>query len=131
MLTRRVIELGPLEQAVMDFVWDRGGPVTVREVHGAVGTRRGLAYTTVMTVIDRLWRKRLLQRRRVGRAYLYEPRATREEHAAQLVRKVLAGAKDRRSVLLGFVRSVDEGDLEELERLVREARRARGSDRGR
>ncbi|GBC86143.1 Transcriptional regulator BlaI [bacterium HR12] len=131
MLTRRVIELGPLEQAVMDFVWDRGGPVTVREVHGAVGTRRGLAYTTVMTVMDRLWRKRLLQRRRVGRAYLYEPRATREEHAAQLVRKVLAGAKDRRSVLLGFVRSVDEGDLEELERLVREARRARGSDRGR
>ncbi|HWO71091.1 MAG TPA: BlaI/MecI/CopY family transcriptional regulator [Actinomycetota bacterium] len=131
MLARRVTELGPLEQAVMDFVWDRGGHVTVREVHGAVGSGRGLAYTTVMTVMDRLWRKGLLQRRRIGRAYLYEPRITREEHAAQLVRKVLAGVKDRRSVLLGFVRSVDDVDLAELERLVRDARRAKRSDRGR
>ncbi len=92
----------------MDFVWDRGGHVTVREVHGAVGSRRELASTTVITVMDRLWRKGLLRRRRDGRAHLYEARVTREDHAAQLVRKVLAGAKDRHSVLLGFVRSVDE-----------------------
>lgn len=130
-MAKPAVELGPLERAVMEFVWDRDGAVTVRDVHGAVGVRRRLAYTTVMTVMDRLWRKGLLARHRAGRAYLYEPRATRDEHTAHLVRKVLAGAKDRRSVLLGFVRGVDEADLAELERLVRAAQRERRSHRTR
>ncbi len=112
----------------MEYVWDRGGPVTVREVVGAVGASRGLAYTTVMTVMDRLWRKGLLSRRRAGRAYAYEPRGTREDHAAELVRQVLAGARDRRSVLLGFLRVASSDELAELERLVAEARRERPGD---
>lgn len=120
-------EFGPLEQAIMDHVWDHELPVTVRHVFEAVGERRGLAYTTVMTVMDRLWRKRLLKRTKRGRAFAYEAGTTREQHTARLVQRVLAGAQDRRSVLLGFVQAVDRDDLAELERLVHDARRKPGA----
>ena len=74
-----------------------------------------------MTVLDRLWRKGLLSRKRVGRAYVYRARRTRDEHVAALVGQMLAESKDRRSVLLGFVRSVDPADLGELRRMIRAA----------
>lgn len=122
-------ELGPLERAVMDYLWDRGEAATVRQVFDAIGSRRDLAYTTVMTVMDRLWRKKLLSRGQLGRAYVYRARGSREDHTALLVRKVLAGAKDRRSVLLGFVQAVNQDDLLELERLIRTAQRERGARR--
>lgn len=121
----RIAELGPLEQIVMDHLWRADAPVTVREVFEHVGRRRGLAYTTVMTVMNRLWRKRLLRRTKAGRAFVYQASSSREEYEARLVRHVLRGARDRRSVLLGFVAAVDEEDLAELERLVRQAQRER------
>ncbi len=123
-------ELGPLERAIMDHIWVQSGPVTVREVLDAVGARRGLAYTTVMTVTDRLWRKGLLTRKKVGRAFIYSPRMTRQDYSAALVKRVISAVNDRQSVLLGFVRSVDERDLAELERLVKKAQQERRSRRG-
>ena len=122
-------ELGPLETEIMDHAWKRDGPVTVREVVDSVGARQGLAYTTVMTVMERLSNKGFLVRRKAGRAYSYEQRLSREDYSASLVRSVLAASKDRRSVLLGFVRSVRQEDLKELERLVKRAQRERGSGR--
>lgn len=119
-------ELGPLERTVMEFVWDHEGDVTVRDVMDAPGARR-LAYTTVMTVLDRLWRKGFLARRRMGRAYVYRVRRTREQHVSRLVGEVLAGSKDRHGVLLGFVRGVDPQDLGELRRVIREVERERKS----
>jgi predicted transcriptional regulator len=119
-------ELGPLEQIVMDHLWRAEAPVTVRDVFERVGKRRRLAYTTVMTVMNRLWRKGLLRRDKAGRAFAYQASTSREEYETRLVRRVLAEARDRRSVLLGFVRAVDEEDLAELERLVRQAQRDRG-----
>lgn len=120
-------EFGPLERVIMDHVWDHEQPVTVRQVFDAVGKRRGLAYTTVMTVMDRLWQKRILKRSKPGRAFVYEARISREEHTASLVQRVLSRARDRNSVLLGFVQAVDGDDLAELERLVHDARRKRGA----
>ena len=116
-------ELGPLEAEIMDHAWKRSGPVTVREVVDSVGARHRLAYTTVMTVMERLSNKGFLIRRKVGRAYSYEPRLSRDDYSAGLVRSVLAASRDRRSVLVGFVRSVKEDDLKELERLVKQAQR--------
>ncbi len=52
--------LGSLERAVMDQLWDTGGPQTVRQVHQALSAQRDLAYNTVMTVLQRLSRKRLV-----------------------------------------------------------------------
>lgn len=128
-MARLIGELGPLEAEIMDLAWRRGAPLTVRDAVDSVGARHRLAYTTVMTVMQRLSKKGFLVRMKAGRAYAYEPRLSREDYSAGLVRSVLAASKDRTSVLLGFVRSVPERDLKELERLVKQAQRVRGSGR--
>ena len=118
-------ELGPLERGIMDVIWDDPGvEVSVRDVLGS-SVGRGLAYTTVMTVLDRLWRKGYLARRRSGRAYLYRAKKTRDEHVEILVANVLASVDDRRSALLGFVRGVDDEDLESLRAAITRVRRER------
>ena len=68
---------GPLEAEVMDVVWAAAGPVSVRDVAERLNDGRSepLAYTTVMTVMSRLAQKHVLERRREGRGYLYEPSA--------------------------------------------------------
>ena len=128
-MAKLIGELGPLEAEVMDHVWTRGDPVTVREMVDSVGVRNNLAYTTVMTVMERLSTKGFLVRRKVGRAYSYRARLSRDDYSTALVRSVLAASRDRRSVLLGFVRSVKEDDLKELERLVKQAQREGRSGR--
>lgn len=117
-------ELGPLERTVMDYVWKRGVEVTVRDVlESAVDS--SLAYTTVMTILDRLWRKGFLRRSRVGRAYVYRAKGTEQEYLSGLMNLVLTGAVDRRSVLLGFVRGRDQQDLAELRSMIGEVERER------
>ncbi len=118
------VELGPLEQRVLDHLWRREEPVTVREVHSALG--RDLAYTTVMTTLDRLFKKGLLVRKPDGRAFRYTARATREAFSASLVRGLLARLFKRGAapapLLASLVDAVGEHDREllpELERLVR------------
>src|ERR1700735_4802439 len=69
-------QLGPLEERLLEALWERGN-ATVRDlVNGAC---QGLAYTTVMTTLDRLFKKKLLSRETDGRAFRYAPRFTREE----------------------------------------------------
>lgn len=121
--------LGPLERSVMDLIWDgEGAEVTVRDVLEA-GVGGGLAYTTLMTVLDRLWHKGLLSRRRAGRAYVYRARADRSDYLAGLVNQVLEGSDARRSVLLGFVKDANETELAELRAAIRRAERERRSAR--
>ena len=82
--------LGDLERAVMEHLWTHeesgGGALTVREVHDTVGAPRDLAYTTVMTVLDRLAKKGLVRQERTGRAYRYRPAASREDLTARALR---------------------------------------------
>ena len=108
----------------MEHLWEHDAPATVRDVVEALASRQ-LAYTTVMTVLDRLWSKGFVSRRRRGRAYLYRPKVTREQYTGRLVEQVLAGARDRRSVLLGFLRESDPSELAELRSLIREVERER------
>jgi BlaI family transcriptional regulator, penicillinase repressor len=117
-------ELGPLERRIMEALWKQGIEATVRDLLDAPGVR-GHAYTTIMTVADRLKQKGFVSRRRVGRAYVYRAARSREEHIQGLVQQTLSGWKDRRSVLLGFLRGVDDADLGELRRLIRELERER------
>lgn len=102
--------LGALERDVMALAWDRP-EVSVRDACDRLGT--GVAYTTVMTTMDRLFKKGLLVRRKVGRAFLYRAAATRHE----LENAVL-------SSLVDVVSERDRALLDELERLVREKRRS-------
>ena len=112
--------LGELERAVMEHLWaqaDAGaGPTTVREVHDHVGAERDLAYTTLMTVLDRLAKKGLVSRERDGRAWRYAPVGSREQLTARALRDTLGGLAptDRRAAMLHFL---DEASAEEIDDL--------------
>ena len=80
---------GELEQAVMDILWSHPSNLSVRDVHELLSSDRDLAYTTVMTVLDRLAKKGLLLRNLDGRAWLYSPARSRVDEAAKEVRELL------------------------------------------
>jgi predicted transcriptional regulator len=119
--------LGPLEVRVVEILWKRRAPVTVRDVQPDLG---GLAYTTVMTTLDRLYKKGLLRRHKEGRAFLYSTRITPHELQQTLAQRLvgwLLGAtrESVRPLLSGLVDTLGEADgalLEELERMIRERR---------
>ena len=68
-----MVSRGELEQQVMVLLWRAGEPLTVADVQELLARERDLAYTTVMTVLDRLAKKGLARRERRGRAWCYEP----------------------------------------------------------
>ena len=120
--------LGKLEREVMDEAWRRG-VVSVREVYRAFDER--MAYTTLMTTLDRLYKKGLLERRKEGRAFLYSPRVSREQLERGVAEDVIdgllgRGAESVEPVLACIVDTVSDHDralLDELDRLVQEKRR--------
>lgn len=123
--------LGDLERAVMDHLWDvcdtdPATTITVRDLHQALESDRRLAYTTVMTVLDRLARKELVVQERDGRAYRYRARAGRAEMTAALMHDALEdfAHDDRRTALVAFV---DVASPDEIEALQQALDRVRGS----
>jgi predicted transcriptional regulator len=101
--------LGDLERDVMAQLWEAGEPLTVRQVHERLSARRDLAYTTVMTVLDRLAKKGVVTQQRADRAYRYAAAQSREEMTAALMLDALQGAPDgavRDAALAHFVGQV-------------------------
>ncbi|MFG3702265.1 BlaI/MecI/CopY family transcriptional regulator [Micromonospora sp. NPDC047620] len=94
--------LGPLESEVMNRLWAVDAPLTVRQMVDSLADK-GLAYTTVMTVLDNLHRKGWAERDLVGRAYRYRPRISREEHVSQVMADALSSASDQHAALARFV----------------------------
>ncbi len=99
----------------MDQLWSADEPQTVRQVHEALAERRELAYTTVMTVLQRLAKKNLVVQQRDDRAHRYAPVHTRDELVASLMVDALQQADEvgsRRAALVHFVEQVgaDEAD---------------------
>ncbi|MGH8298335.1 MAG: BlaI/MecI/CopY family transcriptional regulator [Steroidobacteraceae bacterium] len=122
------LELGPLELKVLEVLWERNRASTVRNVQPSFPR---LAYTTLMTTLDRLYRKGVLRRFRLGRAFGYEPRCSRDELLGQMVSgrvtELLEFGGDSTVLLSTLVEAVGHADaelLDELETLVR-AERAR------
>jgi predicted transcriptional regulator len=119
--------LGRLELAVMEVVW-RGGEGCVRDVQAALA--RPAAYTTIMTTLDRLYKKGFVTRRRDGRAFVYSATLTRQEIEATMTAGLLKGlladdASVARPFLSHLVDAMGERDdqlLDELEQLVRDKR---------
>jgi predicted transcriptional regulator len=112
--------MGELERAVLEILWDGDeGPVTVRHVHQRLAASRRIAYTTVMTVLDRLTRKGLVTQHRDVRAFRYSPGRSREELTADLMHEVLEefAVGDSRVALVRFV---DRASPDEI-RALREA----------
>lgn len=101
------VRLGPLERRVLEALWARAVNARVRDLQPAFP---GIAYTTLMTTLDRLHRKGVLDRVPDGRAFAYRPRVTRAEAVL--------------SFLVDEVGTLDADTLDALEQLVRERRRA-------
>ncbi|MDN5727448.1 MAG: BlaI/MecI/CopY family transcriptional regulator [Propionibacteriales bacterium] len=111
-----ITSLGELERAVLDRLWAADRPLSVRDVHTSLAGERDLAYTTVMTVLDRMAKKGLVQRERAaaGRAWWYHATQTRDEMSAEVMDSAMGDrSEDRSAALLAFVDrvSADEADL--------------------
>ncbi len=114
--------LGELERAVMDRLWSAGGPLAAAELRDGLADR-GLALTTVHTVLSRLEQKGFVVHDD-ARPRRFLARGTREDHAAELMHEVLGQSGDRQAVLARFVGGVDPDEV----RLLRELLAAAGPD---
>ncbi len=118
--------LGELELEIMRVVW-RHESVTVREVSAALSQKRVLAYTTVMTVMNRLAEKGLLLAEKRGKTGHYHAALTRAEFEAQTVGEVVQSLLDDfggELAISQFVKQLAEADPEQLARLAELARQA-------
>ena len=116
---------GELEAVIMDRLWSWGGTATVREVFDSVQAERTIAYTTVMTVMDNLFHKGALTRERDGKAWRYEPTATREEYSARLMREALDASPAPDMVFAHFVENMTDEESQTLRAALRKLTRKR------
>ena len=122
-----ISSLGKLERETMKEVWQRD-EVSVRDVFDAFD--KNVAYTTVMTTLDRLFKKNLLKRRKAGKAYMYSTRFSLAELELEMTEDVIgsllnAGTENIEPVLACIVDAVSDRDrelLDQLERLVQQKR---------
>ncbi len=121
------LHLGPLEIDVMEMLWVFGAS-NVRDVVGRL--ERKLAYTTVMTTLDRLYKKGLLDRQLTDRAFVYRAKLSREEwdrrRAGEMMAGFLAGPEESRHLLLScLVDAVGSHDAMLLDELEKKLQRKR------
>ncbi|MEP6783958.1 MAG: BlaI/MecI/CopY family transcriptional regulator [Acidobacteriota bacterium] len=118
---------GPLEIRVLEALWSRDTPACVRDIQPQFP---GIAYTTLMTTLDRLFRKGTLRREKSGRAFYYVPKASEDLLISELAGSALATLlpgdnASVRPIMSMFVDTIgdrDEALLDELEELVRARR---------
>jgi predicted transcriptional regulator len=120
-MTRRAF--GALEQQVLAVLWAADEPLVARQVQERLADPP--AYTTVMTILDRLYHKGQLDRGNRGRAFAYSPLQTETAVATERARTLLDSGADRHAVLQGFVRALSDDDAAEVQRLLRKARDAK------
>ena len=108
--------LGDLERAVLEHLWAVGGAVPATQLRDALADR-GLALTTVHTVLTRLEQKGFVLHDE-ERPRRFTARASREEHAAELMHEVLGQAGDRQAALARFVGSVGDDEVRMLRELL-------------
>ena len=108
--------MGSLEADVLRYLWNSCEPATPGEVHEGLGAE--VAYTTVMTVLTRLWRKDLVDREKQGRAYAYWALVSEADYAAKRMRDALGKAQDREAVLSRFVDTLSARETKALRRVL-------------
>lgn len=113
---------GELESGVLAALWAADEPLTAGQVRDQLPG--GLAYTTVLTILSRLYDKGMLVRHRQGRGYAYEPAGDEASHTAERMRALLEHGSNREAVLARFVSGLSVEDENMLHRLLA------GSDHG-
>jgi predicted transcriptional regulator len=110
---------GALEADVLAVLWNSdGSALSPAEVNHRLDAN--LAYTTVMTILTRLWKKGLAERIQLGRGYAYRATCSEGELASRRIRQALDGINDRASALSGFVDSLTSNDVHQLRQLLAE-----------
>ncbi len=123
------VSLFDLEADIMEVVWSRNWEhFTVGDVHAALEAEREIAYTTVMTTVNRLFDKELLSRERDGKRYVYKARLDRRQFLREMTREVFdsltgIGGEEAVSLLVERATEADEKELDRLEALIRRRRR--------
>ena len=107
---------GPLEQAVMELLWASTAPRSVADALEELNKERELAYTTVMTVLDRLAKKGMVTRERVERAWQYQPADSHDVVVARVLAMALEGvpAEVRVAALRVFCDGLPEAERSAL-----------------
>ena len=127
---KRLDELGSLQQAVMEVVWEKK-EATVQEVRTAIKGRKRAAYTTVLSVLQKLEKAGWVRHRPEGRAYVYSPLRSREQEGSSALWRFIDGVF-RGDPMLMFQHLMDGNRLDdealgELRRMI-DARRKERSD---
>jgi BlaI family penicillinase repressor len=118
--------LGDLQRAVMEVLWERG-EASVHEVRDHLGRRKTLAYTTILTTLQKLEKAGWLGHRAEGKSYVYFPVRSRDEAGAgsvrRFVKQVFGG--DAVALFQHLIRESDlnEEDLQEVRGMIEEKRR--------
>lgn len=116
----------------MDVVWSRElAAFAVSDVLAILEKQRDIAYTTVMTTVNRLYDKGLLSRERDGKRYLYSSELTRDEFLSSTAREVLeqaVGGHQAMAMLAEKVSEASVGELDDLEALIHRRRKELGRD---
>lgn len=112
-------ESGGLESEVLATLWALGEPATPADVRQALDA--GLAYTTIMTILVRLWEKGLVEREKVGKAYSYLPRVSDAHLTAERMHVQLETSSDKRAALAEFVGSLSQSEERLLRQLIEES----------
>lgn len=108
--------MGALEAEVLGHLWAMGRPASPGDVRDAMGAQ--LAYSTLMTILVRLWKKGLVERERRGRAYVYRPVLSEAELTASRMRATLDRTGDREAALSHFVGTLNKRDERLLRRIL-------------
>jgi len=118
--------LGELQRAAIEVVWELG-EASVHDVRNRLDQKKTLAYTTVLTVLQKLERAGWLEHRNEGKSYVYIPVRSRDEADAGSVKRFLKGVFDDDALAMfhHLIRQSDlsEADLKELRRMIDEKRR--------
>ena len=125
----KTYQLGDLQYAMMRVIWDQG-EASVSDVHSALLDERGLAPTTIATMLVKMEKKGIVRHRTEGRKFIYEPTITSSQVAESMIGHVterLFGGDV--SALVSHLLSTDEIDAEELEHLKQQIARREERER--
>ena len=118
---------GDLQSEIMSVLW-RLGEATVDDVRSSQPARKRAAYTTIQTVMTRLYERGVLERERRGQAFVYTPKIDEASYLARAIARRLEGASPeaRREALVSLVGDLDPAELDEVAKYANRIRRARG-----
>ena len=115
--------VGELESAVMAALWEVDDWMTPREVLDRLQLDPPVVYSTVMTILRRLWKKGIVTRQQAGKAYAYRPVQGQGEQAAARMTELLEATADPEAALTHFLASLDARRRRQLRQLLEERRR--------